>query len=71
MNHKVKTPLIQSIVPNVEDYIENVESFYSEKIELIMYKIDQLIDIAVEMTEIPQHLALEFSSVKIFPKLSH
>lgn len=68
MAHRTKLPLIQSIVPNLEDYVEDVQLFYTEKIDFILSKIHQLIDVATNFTEIPEQLVMEFSLVKSFPK---
>jgi hypothetical protein len=68
MAHRTKLPFIQSIVPNLEDYIEDVKLFYNDKIELILGKINQFIDVATNFTEIPEQLVMEFSLVKSFPK---
>ena len=68
MAHRTKLPLIQSIVPNLEDYVEDVKLFYNDKIELILGKINQFIDVATNFTEIPEQLVMEFSLVKSFPK---
>ncbi len=61
MTHRTKIPLIQSIVPNLEDYLQDVRLFYHDKVELIIYRINQFIQVATELTEIPEHLAMEFS----------